>query len=207
MSHWTHIIGTIRVSPMGRTQPEKRYILDTVLAHLPLVTGSEEDMEIHINVGGGASSSSSCDEFQMCTDKGTYMGDCTRKGRNGWFEMEEDYLLTLVGNLRDREFEETYREFQKWITRLAKRVIVDEICVKIWAEYGQQTIISNPEPYRDMFEWPSWCKDSDGEPNWCEYLMWDRAKNSMYPMLLAYKYYDDPKNDAEVERRRRYLNE
>lgn len=113
MSHWTHIIGTIRVSPMGRTQPEKKYILETVLAHLPIVTGSERDMEIHINVGGGSSSSSSCDEFDMCTNKGTDMYYGARKDRYGWFDMEDDYLLTLVGNLRDREFEETYREFQK----------------------------------------------------------------------------------------------
>jgi len=201
MSHWTHIIGTIRVSPMGRTQPEKRYILDTVLSHLPLVTGSERDMEIHINVGGGASSSSSCDEFDMCTDKGTNMWDGTKKGRDGWFDMEEDYLLTLVGNLRDREFEETYREFQKWIIRLAKRVVVDEICVKIWAEYGQQIIISDSTPYGDMFEWPSWYKDSDGEPNWCEYLMWTRWKNTPLPLELVYKYYNDEEADEEFERR------
>ena len=43
MSWWTYINGTITVSPMGRTQAEKRYILETVLDHLPLVTGSERD--------------------------------------------------------------------------------------------------------------------------------------------------------------------
>lgn len=201
MSHWTHVIGTLRVSPMGRTQPEKRYILETVLAHLPLVTGSERDMEIHINVGGGASSSSSCDEFDMCTDKGIDMYYGVRKDRGGWFDMEEDYLLTLVGNLRDREFEETFREFQKWIIRLAKRVTVDEICVKIWAEYGQQIIISDPTPYRDMFEWPSWCRDSNGEPNWCEYLMWSRWKNTPLPLELIYKYYNDEEADQEYKRK------
>ena len=29
MSSWTYINGTITVSPIGRTQPEKKYILDT----------------------------------------------------------------------------------------------------------------------------------------------------------------------------------
>lgn len=43
MSWWTHINDTITASPMGRTQAEKRYILETVLDHLPLVTGSERD--------------------------------------------------------------------------------------------------------------------------------------------------------------------
>lgn len=28
MSNWTYINGTITVRPMGRTQPEKRYILE-----------------------------------------------------------------------------------------------------------------------------------------------------------------------------------
>jgi len=199
MSHWTHIIGTIRVSPMGRTQPEKRYILETVLAHLPLVTGSECDMEIHINVGGGASSSCSCDEFDMQTDKGKdWYGNRSSKG---WFDIEEDYLLTVVGNLRDREIEETFKEFQKWLTRLAKRVTVDEICVKIYA-YKREIIISDANPYADMFEWPSWVKDSGGEPNWCEYLMWNRWKDTSLPLELIYKYYNDDEADEEFERRR-----
>lgn len=198
MSHWTHVIGTLRVSPMGRTQPEKRYILETVLEHLPLVTGSEGDMEIHINVGGGASSSCSCDEFDMRTDKGkNWYGNRSRKG---WFDMEEDYLLTVVGNLRDREFDETYREFQKWLTRLAKRVIVDQICVKIYAEYGKEIIISDANPYADMWESPSW-SDPEIEPNWCEYLMWKRWKDTPLPLELVYKYYDDKDADDEYERR------
>lgn len=49
MSSWTYINGTITVRPMGRTQPEKRYILETVLNHLPRVTGSEGDMNIYIS--------------------------------------------------------------------------------------------------------------------------------------------------------------
>jgi hypothetical protein len=40
MSWWTYINGMIKVSPMGRTQAEKTYILQTVLDHLPIVTGS-----------------------------------------------------------------------------------------------------------------------------------------------------------------------
>ena len=48
MSYWTYIRGVIDVKPMGRTQHEKRYILDTILEHLPEVTGSERNM--HVNV-------------------------------------------------------------------------------------------------------------------------------------------------------------
>ena len=49
MSWWSYINGTITVAPMGRTQAEKRYILDTVLEHLPRVSGgSEGDMNVYV---------------------------------------------------------------------------------------------------------------------------------------------------------------
>ena len=34
--------------------------------------------------------------------------------------------------------------------------------------------------------------------------MWDRAKNTDFPMALQYKYYNDTENDAEFERRAAY---
>ena len=41
MSHWTFITGVVEVTPAGETQPQLRYVLDTVLEHLPVVSGSE----------------------------------------------------------------------------------------------------------------------------------------------------------------------
>lgn len=49
----------------------------------------------------------------------------------------------------------------------------------------------------------SWVKE-DGEVNWCEYMLYPRAKDSDYPMMLAYKYFNDEENDKEVERRMKY---
>lgn len=51
--------------------------------------------------------------------------------------------------------------------------------------------------YSDIMESPSW--SGSGEPNWCEYLMWQPAKNSSLPNILHYKYYNDPDNDMLVE--------
>lgn len=48
MSYWSFVHGTVTVLPFGRTQAEKRYLLDTVLDHLPKVTGSEGDMNIYL---------------------------------------------------------------------------------------------------------------------------------------------------------------
>lgn len=207
MSWWTYVNGTITVSPMGRTQAEKRYILETVLNHLPLVTGSESDMNVYIIQKEGHNSSSSCDEFGERTNnlKDRY-GNHTRE--YGWLEVQDKYILVVDGALRDRVFEQTFREFMKWLCRLAKRVDIDNILVRIH-DYGKEHIIDDicniNSPYYKMNEWPSWTEQSNGEPCWCEYLMWDRAKNSRYPMLLGYKYFSDPENDAEAERRINYF--
>lgn len=59
-----------------------------------------------------------------------------------------------------------------------------------------------------MYENPTWCYNNEvyAEPNWCEYLMWERAKNSNHPMMLEYKYINNEENDREVERRIFYMN-
>ena len=65
MSHWAYIRGTITVEPLGRTQPEKRYILDTVLDHLPRVSGSEEDMNVYAIQKKGYNGSCSCGGYWL----------------------------------------------------------------------------------------------------------------------------------------------
>ena len=64
-------------------------------------------------------------------------------------------------------------------------------------KYSYQSVFFN------LFEGTSWVKD-DGEVNWCEYMLYPRANNSDYPMMLAYKYFNDEENDKEVERRMKY---
>jgi len=205
MSWWSYINGVIRVEPTGRSQPEKRYILDTVLNHLPRVTGSEGDMEIYVSQEYGYNHSSSCDEYGDCTNNliDLYGG----KSRRGWLEMQDHYLLTVHGALRDRHFDETHKEFMNWLCRLGKRIHLEDILVRI-NDYEKQTVINDDcgleSPFYHLYEWPSWCKESEGEPAWWEHLMWDGMKNCEYPMLLGYKYFNDPDNDAEVERRREF---
>lgn len=205
MSSWTYINGIITVSPMGRTQAEKRYILETVLNHLPLVTGSEGDMNVYIIQKNGTNSSSSYDEYGQLSNRLT--DSYGFHDRNGWLDIQLDYILAVNGSLRDRHFDETFREFMKWLCRLSKRVWVRDVLVRVNG-YDKQYVINEfdyDSPYSNMNEAPSWSEESDGEPCWCEHLMWDRAKNSDYPMLLAYKYFSDEENDTEVERRMKYL--
>lgn len=206
MSLWTHIRGTVMVSPMGRSQPEKRYILDTVLEHLPRVTGSEGDMDVHVIQRTGHDMSSSCDEFGMRTNNLTDPLYGGKSYKNGWHEVQTQYILVLDGDLRDRRFEETKKDLMRWLCRLAKRVIVYEALVELTGDYDRRMLISDDtDKFWNMHEDPSWVEDNkDHEPNWCEFMMWERGYNSDMPMKLMYKYCKDEKNDAEVERRMRW---
>lgn len=178
MSSWTLVKGMVEVEPLGCTQAEKRYILETVLNHLPCVSGSEDDMKIYIIQKDGCNCSSSCDEFGQNSNKGN--------GTYGSFETQCIYFLLVEGNLRDRIFEETYKDFQKWLCRLAKRMPVIDVIVEVKG-YNKTAMIRNEnDQYTNMLEDPSWCdKDSI---NWCEYLMWEQAENSYLPDILAEKY-------------------
>lgn len=208
MSNWTYISGTIVVSPMGRTQAEKRYILDTVLEHLPHVTGSEKDMNVYVVQKAGYDCSSSTDEFGEITNN-LVDNYGERSRRSGWLRTQSEYMLVVEGSFRDRLFDQTYREFQNWLCRLAKRIGVENVLVEVKG-YEKNCIITNPEltgvkyfetVYGQMFEFPSWSRaNKSDEPNWCEYLMWQSIDEGDYPAVLAYKYYDVPKNDEKVEK-------
>lgn len=138
MSYWTKINGVVTVTPMGRTQPEKRYILETVLEHLPKISGSEKDVNIYIIQKNGVDGASDCDEFMNNSNLGN--------GRHGLFSTQSEYLIVINGNLRDRQFDDTLKEFNKWICRLAKRVGVVDVLVEI-NDYWKSTIVKHSIAY------------------------------------------------------------
>lgn len=185
MSSWTYINGTIIVSPMGRTQHEKTYILNTVLDHLPRVTGSEGDIDIYINQKNGTNSSCSADEFGYCTNN-LIDSYGNKSQRNGWLRTQDEYILTVDASLRDREFSETLKEFNNWLCRLAKRLLIEDILIKIRG-YEKSTLISDKRPYKDMFEYPSWSVygEKKNSENWCEYLMWEEVRDDEDNLLCG----------------------
>ncbi len=173
MSWWTYVNGFIEVEPAGCTQPEKRYVLETVLAHLPKVTGSEEDMKIHIVHKEGYSGSANFNEF-------------FEPVRRGDFETQDCYYLILEGQFRDRVYEQTFRELNKFLNRLAKRVYVNDILIRLTG-WNKEFIISNSDPYQNMYEYSA--DSNKDEPAWWEYLLWDRdPSGGNYPEKLTHKY-------------------
>ena len=159
---------------MGRTQHEKRYVLETVLDHLPIVTGMERDMDVYIVQKNGSSSISSCDEFGYTTNN-LISRDGFKSRDGGWLKCQDEYILVVNGNLRNRDFHRTFKEFNKWLCRLSKRVMVKDILVRITG-YDKEALFDNDniEPYEEMFEAPSWIDEKSH--NWCEYLMWERGE-------------------------------
>lgn len=111
MSFWTYINGTVTVRPMGRTNEEKEYILKTTINHLPIVSGSEGGMNVYIIQKNGYNSSCSCDEFGQRTNN--LVDSYGYKSRSrGWLQKQTEYILVVNAALRDREFEQTYREMK-----------------------------------------------------------------------------------------------
>lgn len=183
MSRWTHINGVIVVEPMGRCQAEARYILDMVLTHLPKVPGSERDMEVYVNQKRGYNSSCTCDEFGQWSNLGN-------EESYGMFDMQTQYILTINADLRDTVFDETYKNFQKWLCRLSKRISVLDLLVKVYDDNNNAVVIQDSKPYEEMFEYPlGSVGNKDDEPAWYDFLMWESMKGKSYPMVLACKYF------------------
>lgn len=203
MSFWTHVFGSISVSVPGRTQAEIQYILDTVLDHLPIVSGSEGEMKVQAVRKDGHNMSSSCDEFGMRTNN--LMSDYGYKTRRyGFLQTQDQYTLVINTGLRDRMFGQTKREFLKWLVRLSKRLWVNDILVSITSDDGGSMLINGADKFYNLHESASWYRDTDGEPCWWEYLMWKRHPLYMEPLEHVYKYYSDEATDREMARRKQW---
>lgn len=103
-----------------------------------------------------------------CIQKNGYPESCsyTEFGEQKPFktlstEMQSEYILVVDGNLRDRKFAQTYREFIKWLVRLSKRLGVEEVLVEI-KDHAKYSLIqnrnqgNNGEPFSEIFEMVSW---------------------------------------------------
>lgn len=150
MSMWTYVRGLIELGVPGRTQAEKDYILQTVIDHLPKVTGSEYAMNIYTIRANGHNSWSNHDELDHL---------------NWGFKTQSKYFLVLDGSLRDRRYEETFKELNKFLNRLAKRLPVHSMYVQVYT-YDRShihTFTNENDYYGKMFE---------SEHPWYKYLMW-----------------------------------
>lgn len=99
MSIWTHIQSVIIAKTSDSDTPLKD--IKSIMKHAPKITGSEEDAFVFINHIPRTTSS--------CIDEN---GEC--------HEYENDFCITIVGDLRDRCFEETAKEYSRFIRFINK---------------------------------------------------------------------------------------
>ena len=150
MSMCTYVRGLIELGVPGRTQAEKDYILQTVIDHLPKVTGSEYGMNVYTIRANGHNHWSNHDELNHL---------------NWGFKTQSKYFIVLDGSLRDRHYEDTLKELNKFLNRLAKRLPVHSTYVQVYT-YDRShihTFTNENDYYGNMFE---------SEHPWYKYLMW-----------------------------------
>ena len=148
MSSWTYVQGLIELDVPGRTQAEKNYILQTVIDHLPKVTGSEKSMNIYTIQTAGHDSWQNFDEFYNRVED---------------FRTQSRYFLVLDGNLRDRYYKDTFKELNNFLNRLGKRLMVDSVYVRLY-NYEHSHIFTNKND--------CYCKMFENDNPWYNYLMW-----------------------------------
>lgn len=162
MSWWTKVTGLVAVQVPGRTDKEKEYVLDSVLRHMPLITGSEGPCHVLYVKAHGYTWSSNCDEF------GNYSNLLPNRygtpSRHGNLTGQDKYFVVLEGSLRDRMFEQTVRETCRWLCRLSSRLFVSYCNVDVFGELG----------YSYSFNKVRWLQDNlvEGKNNWTYALTW-----------------------------------
>ena len=152
MSSWTYVRGVIRVDPIGETTAEKDFVVQTVLDYLPPVTGSEKNMCVYVIPS-------------------TYYGLSRRASEYGYRSgcAAPHFLITVEGDLRDREFDQTRDEVMRWICRLGKRLFITDICLSIQDEFGRKVVLTDERPLLDLYEGPHWIV-KHGRPKWWKEL-------------------------------------
>lgn len=182
MSMWTNVRGLLQVSVPGRTQKEKEYILDSVLRHLPVITGSEGPCYVHFIKGGGYNWSNNFDEFDNYSNLTPSNG----------FQCQDDYYIVLEGNLRDRYVEFTLKEVSRFLSRLSSRLFVcycyvevsGDTCTNIHTpcvfnntEWMKSNYVSDKNNWTYGLTW-HWVKDKDGKYTWNTLLGEEHALQS-----------------------------
>ena len=133
---WVYVIGAIEVDTYAQTSAEAKYIIETVIRHLPKVHGGEGPVKISYCLKEGSNVSSNTDEFGRFSN--LYDGS--------YFETFEDQtkaIITLYGDLRHNDFEETKRDVSRLLARLAKRLDVYNCCVRVTDSFKNECIFTN----------------------------------------------------------------
>lgn len=135
MSRWVYVAGIVKAETYAKTSAEAMYIGQTTIAHLPRVYGSERNANLHAYLEDGYNSWSSHDEYNCFSNLFT--------GKFHTFENQSKILVTISGSLRDRTFDESFRETTAMLCRMAKYISIDRCAVHVEESYGKSAMITN----------------------------------------------------------------
>ena len=142
MSNWVNIQGVINVCVKGKTNHEILYIINEIVDYLPIVRGSERDMDIKI-VPLYATYSRSDDKYGNDRHDILY--------RESWREIITNYQLVINGDLRDTKFKIALKELSKTLTRLSNKCCIDNILISISENGHKKYIISEEKSYFENY--------------------------------------------------------
>lgn len=123
MSQWTTVIGTIVVDTYSVSNAESIFIAQTVLDHLPKITGSEGDVQMSVQLVSDCNRSRSRNELDV-------------PHHGSMFRTQSNVIITIYGTLRDMSFESTIKDSLKFLNRLSKR---------LWVDFGTFKVISRDD--------------------------------------------------------------
>lgn len=144
MSHWTHITACLSVETgIIAKRPELRQKLKKYLKNAPKITGSEGDADVYVNIQRGHNFFTSRD-CERCIYKDT-IRDIKVDGED-WIECDAptghdcsaEYqtcvVISVQGDLRDREKEQTQKEWEKFLKYIEKDNLVRDYSINIEGE-------------------------------------------------------------------------
>ncbi len=150
MSVWTYVNGVIKVDTFANSSARAMYVAQTVVNHLPKISGSECDVQYYLSLVEGYNLSSNCDEFDQPSNL------CNR-GRIHMFKAQTCVLITMDGSLRNREFHRTLFETTKALSRLSSRLLIQECLVSVRG-FRESFVFDNPKWLLDR-ERTNWVRD------------------------------------------------
>lgn len=144
MSCWTHITACLSVeTEMLRKKPELKREIQKIIRQGPKITGSERNADIFVNIPSGYNWFISHD-CEHCKYKET-LRTITIDGKKGQecdgpenydcsSEYQSDVVISIQGDLRDREFKDTKEEFENFLKYLQERFHIRNYTYKIEGE-------------------------------------------------------------------------
>ena len=138
MSRWCHVSATILGdSKFAGSHSELVEEVQKVLEKAPKVTGSERDLDVFVNAISGYSSWTSCD-CKNCKygntvkylEEGGFTCECDEEWECPSGEAQNEVVITLAGDLRDRDYRQIANELDKFLKFIKKHIFVNEYDIR-----------------------------------------------------------------------------